>query len=311
VNPALAVVNIDWVEVGNPGNVKDPLTGFVYGSVAYTYSIGKYEVTNAQYAEFLNAKGKSNTAGIYDASMAGIGIFQSGSSGSFSYQVHPDYVNKPVQYVSWFDAARFSNWLGNGQGTGDMETGAYTLDGATSGGPIYRNSGATVWIPSVNEWYKAAYFDPRSQAAGGPTGNDYYWRYPTQSDTITTNDANFLSLTPYYTVGQSTDVGTYSDDPSFFGTYDQGGNIWELHDTWMEPTFGPWQILGSGGDFFSTENKLASGSSRYLFDDVYDGSGLGFRVAGFAPVPEPRSMFLGLALLTSGLLRRNRGRTSL
>jgi hypothetical protein len=52
-----SAVTIDWVTVGNPGNAADD-TG--YGAVAGTYQIGKYEVTNAQYAEFLNAKAASD-----------------------------------------------------------------------------------------------------------------------------------------------------------------------------------------------------------------------------------------------------------
>ena len=145
VTPALAVVNIAWVPVGNAGNAADPLTG--YGSVGYAYNIGKYEVTNSQYAEFLHAKGGSNSYGIYNADMASYGITQSGSAGSYSYGVTSGYANRPVILVSWYDSARFTNWLGNGQGGGDTETGAYTLNGATSG-IVTVNPGATVYIPS-------------------------------------------------------------------------------------------------------------------------------------------------------------------
>jgi sulfatase modifying factor 1 len=215
VSPAFAVVNIDWVQVGNPGNGPDPLTGTLYGAVGYGYSIGKYEVTNAQYAEFLNAKGKTNAYGIFNETTdVQYGITRAGVSGSFTYTVDGGFENKPVNYVSWFDAARFTNWLGNGQGTGDTETGAYTLGGVTSGNAVAKNSGATVYVPSENEWYKAAYFDPTPGAGGG----DNYWLYPTKSNTITTADANYN-----ISVGHSTDVGTYALDPSFYGTFDQGG----------------------------------------------------------------------------------------
>ena len=78
--------------------------------------------------------------------------------------------NKPITFVSWFDAARFCNWLHNGQPSGAQnaattEDGAYTLNGATSGVAISKNATAKVWIPSENEWYKAAYYDPTK---GGP-----------------------------------------------------------------------------------------------------------------------------------------------
>jgi hypothetical protein len=101
--------------------------------VAYAYQIGKHEVTNSQYGAFLNAKGASNSGAIYNSSMTSTGITQTGSSGNFSYSVTSGFENKPVVYVSWFDAARFANWMMNGQGSNDMETGAYTLNGATSG----------------------------------------------------------------------------------------------------------------------------------------------------------------------------------
>jgi formylglycine-generating enzyme required for sulfatase activity len=65
--PALAVT-IDWVTVGLPGNMADEQTGF--GAVDYTYRISKYEVTNAQYVEFLNAVAASDPNGLYNSEMA-------------------------------------------------------------------------------------------------------------------------------------------------------------------------------------------------------------------------------------------------
>ena len=155
ISSASATITMDWVTVGNANNAADT-TG--YGSVDHTYQVGKYEVTNAQYGEFLNAKGQTNANGIYNARMAGYGITQTGSSGSYTYSVTSGYENKPVVLVSWFDAARFSNWMSNGQGNGNMENGAYTLNNAISG-IITANVGATVYIPSEDEWYKAAYYN--------------------------------------------------------------------------------------------------------------------------------------------------------
>jgi sulfatase modifying factor 1 len=204
---------MDWVTIGNANNAADQLTG--YGSVDHAYRIGKYEVTNAQYGEFLNAKGQSNTNAIYNSNMPTYGITQTGTSGSFSYTVTTALAQRPVVYVSWFDAARFANWMMNGQGSGDMETGAYTLNGATSG-IITANIGAQVYLPSENEWYKAAYYN---------AANTSYSLYPNGQNAITTADANYD-----YSVGSSTNVGTYSGDPSSYGTNDQGGNVWEWND---------------------------------------------------------------------------------
>ena len=81
ITSASATVTMDWVSIGNVNNAADT-TG--YGAVDHAYRIGKYEVTNAQYGEFLNAKGQSNSNDIYNASMPTYGITQSGTSGSFS-----------------------------------------------------------------------------------------------------------------------------------------------------------------------------------------------------------------------------------
>jgi formylglycine-generating enzyme required for sulfatase activity len=86
---------------------------------------------------------------------------------------------KPVNVVSWFDAARYCNWLHNGRGNGSTETGAYTLNGATSGNAVAKNPGALYWIPTENEWYKAAYH----KSGGRNTG---YWAYATQSNAAPT-----------------------------------------------------------------------------------------------------------------------------
>jgi sulfatase modifying factor 1 len=278
--PALAVVNIDYVSVGNAGNAADSST---YGAVSYAYNIGKYEVTNAQYGEFLNAKGASNSNGVYNASMASYGITQSGSSGSFTYNVTGALANRPVVYVSWYDAARFANWLLNGQGSGDMETGAYTLTGST--GLIAVNPGSQIHLPSEDEWYKAAYYN-------GDTAS--YSLYPNGQNTITTADANYIDSS----VGSPTNVGTYSGDPSSYGTFDQGGNVWEWNDA---------VISGSsrglrGGSWSVNENNLRA-SFRFNFDPPNEYDFVGFRVAS---VPEPTSVLLTMFAGGLMLIRRKR-----
>jgi hypothetical protein len=183
ITSAAASVTIDYVSVGHAGNAADS-TG--YGAVAYAYQIGKYEVTNAQYGEFLNAvdPGGANANGVYNSNMGsnargGITYTPDAASGA-KYTIRTSMGDKPVNYVSWYDAARFTNWLGNGQGSGSTETGAYTLSGNT--GIITKNPGATVYLPSEDEWYKAAYYDPTPGAGGG----DNYWLHATQSDTAPT-----------------------------------------------------------------------------------------------------------------------------
>ena len=146
--PTARAITINTVPVGNVGNGNDPATGGLYGGVGYAYRIGTNEVTNAQYAEFLNAKAASDLLGLYNTSMgsdARGGITRSGVSGSFSYAMKTDMGNKPVNYVSWYDSIRFANWLNNGQGTGDTETGAYTLLGGTPMPSNGNGSAQTFW----------------------------------------------------------------------------------------------------------------------------------------------------------------------
>jgi hypothetical protein len=130
--PAAFAVAIDWVTVGAPGNAADtnpvncgPSHASPCGAVTTPYKIGKYEVTNAQYAEFLNAVAATDTNALYNANMGSNatfgGITRSGAPGSYSYAVKSGFASKPVTYVSFWDAARFSNWLQNGQPHGPAD----------------------------------------------------------------------------------------------------------------------------------------------------------------------------------------------
>lgn len=306
VTPVFAVVNITYVTVGNAGNAPDDWSG--NGAVAYAYQIAKNETTISQYAEFLNAVAATDTYNLYNTSMTTSfinGISRSGSSGSFTYSVAPGSGNKPITYVSWFDAARFTNWLHNGQPTGGQtalttEDGAYTLNGATSGVSVSKNVGATVWIPSGSEWFKAAYYDPTKGGTGG------YWLHANQSDTMTSNSIGVAGAANFHDgdfVGHPgmalTDVGAYgANSDSYYGTNDQAGNVWE----WTDAVNGPLRML-RGGDWSNPEFLLRSSSPIEdvpTVEDVY----FGFRVA--SAVPEPSGIVL--TMLASGmmLVRRKR-----
>jgi formylglycine-generating enzyme required for sulfatase activity len=279
ITSASATVTMDWVSIGNANNAADT-TG--YGAVDHAYKIGKYEVTNAQYGEFLNAKGQSNSSDIYNTNMPNYGITQSGISGSFTYTVTTALANRPVVLVSWFDATRFANWMMNGQGGGDMETGAYTLNNATSG-IITANIGAQVYIPSENEWYKAAYYN---------AANASYSLYPNGQNTITTEDANYSD-----SVGSSTNVAAYSDAPSSYGTNDQGGNVWE----WNDQSNGMSHVV-RGGAFLHNENTLRSSTYGDVDSTAHNGH-IGFRLAA---VPEPTSILLSVLAGGMMMIRRKR-----
>jgi sulfatase modifying factor 1 len=300
--PASAVT-IDWVVVGDPGNAADTPSTNCYaancGSVADPYLISKYEVTNAQYAEFLNLKAAADPLTLYNTNMgsnAQGGIARSGISGGYTYTVKPGFADKPVNYVSFYDSLRFTNWLNNGQGSADTETGAYTLLGGTAtpsnGTTVLRNPGANIFLPSENEWYKAAYYDGLSAT---------YFDYPAGTNTPTvcaapTGAANRANCN--FAVGGLTNVGAYTGSASPYGTFDQGGNVAE----WNE------QIDGSrrgfrGGNWIVVAGSLAA-SLRTSNEPIVEGDGFGFRVASV--VPEPGTGLLLMAGLAGVAARQQR-----
>ena len=292
ITSASASVTMEWVTVGNAGNAAQSesnrahsfIEGDGFGAVGYSYQIGKYEVTNAQYGAFLNAKAATDSYGLYNSSMASYGITQTGSSGNFSYSVTGGLENRPVVYVSWFDAARFSNWLANGQGNGDTETGSYSLLGETSG-VFMVNTGAKAWIPTENEWYKAAYYNG---------GTSTYSLFPNGQDSVTEADAT------YRWSSDATDVG-YGTSSSY-GTFGQGGNVWEWNDAVNDGFFG-WERGLRGGSFADRSNYMRS-SERYFNVTTFEGSDYGFRLA--SAVPEPSSLVLTMLASSVILLRRKR-----
>lgn len=308
------------------------------GAVAYAYRIGKFEVTIAQYTAFLNAVAAvpagSHITDLWnpqmetDLNVAGIARRGSGTAGSpytyvaigpYGQTVEPSFLqsrpaaakstgDRPITYVSWFDAARFCNWLHNGAAVGaDTENGAYTLAGKTNG-IVLKNANAKWWIPSDSEWVKAAYYKGGKDAG--------YWTFPTQSDTepgnsfgakaevgphppfllfpvLKGNQANyevpgigyaltrnedFLDEPLLESQNYLTDVGAFEKSASRYGTYDQGGNVREWTDT-LQP--GPnLDITTKVVDPYDPDGPLyrpARGGSywkesEYLrcnFDDVY------------------------------------------
>jgi formylglycine-generating enzyme required for sulfatase activity len=193
--------------------------------------------------------------------------------------------NRPVVYVSWFDAARMANWMMNGQGSSSTETGAYTLNGANSG-IIVANAGAQVYIPTENEWYKAAYYNG---------GTSTYSLYPNGQDRITYVDANYSWSVDF---ASSTDVGTYNHAPSFYGTFDQGGNVWEFNDAEIG---GSSRGLRGGSRYsFGYDLRASMHSSRIPSSEYNDA---GFRLAS---VPEPSAMLLTMLASNMMLIRRKR-----
>jgi len=288
-----ARIEIEIVTVGNPGNAGDPQTQGAFGAVEYVYAIGKYEVAAGQYTAFLNAVAATDTYALYNVNMwthaQGCKIEQIGSPGSYRYRVAPDWANRPVNFVSWGDAARFANWLHNGQPTGAQdltttEDGSYFLDGMTTDGQlegVVRELDATWVIPAEDEWYKAAY-----HKNDGVTGN--YWNYPTSADSGVShelidpdpgNNATFSGgIVGDWTIGAPyyrTEVGAHENSASPYGTFDQGGNVQEFNETVPEH-----DIRGiRGGSWYWGSPLLAVWERPIDMHSSDQFSDLGFRVA--------------------------------
>ena len=360
---AAMAVDIITVPVGNAGNAGDTeimmwdgTTG--YGAVAYEYRIGKYEVTAGQYRDFLNAVDPTgaNTNNLYNANMDsdqyGCQITWNSSSSTYDFSGKPsgtaaNWENRPVNFVSWYDAAMYANWATSGsinQGAydtstsanwGDSDASAYTgitAHDSDDMDALVSTYGKVYVIPTEDEWYKAAY-----HKNDGVTGN--YYDYPTSSDTPPgyVNNSGNLSGTgnPFteegtdpgnyatydddgepYTIGSPyyrTIVGEWENSDSPYGTFDQGGNVYEWNEVIIDDDYRSCRGMrgGSFSEVFGVGKSvgksdafsgLLSSYRCYNFAPTAEDYEVGFRVS---EVPEPATMAI-LMLGGVGILRRRK-----
>lgn len=320
-NPVLADLVFPMVAVNAPGNRADSRTDL--GAVNYRFSISKFEVTAGQYVTFLNAVARSDPCGLYSSNVndmatrpTGPRIARTGISGNFNYSVASEYANRPINFISWGDAARFCNWLHNGQPEGAQgihttERGSYTLDGAITDAQLLgvtRNGNATFALPTEDEWYKAAYFDPSI------SGGNKYWGFATRSNTTPSNDllspdpgnnANFYQDGAYSLPGfLRTEVGEFENSESPWGTLDQMGNVGEWTETIRSGGF------SVRGESYSTGDSGGATLGYRFVRSVLpseEETKNGFRIVFISSVPEPSSIaFVALALAAVSGLRPRR-----
>jgi formylglycine-generating enzyme len=275
---------IDFVTVGNTGNAADT-TG--YGAVPYEYRIGTYEISQ-------------------DA------ITKATASGMANVTAGPWTGNQPAATISWYEAAAFVNWLNTS--TGKQAAYNLTFSGSWSmslwssadawqlgGENLYRNKDAHYFLPSENEWYKAAYYNP--------AGSDYFL-YPTASSSAPT------------AVASGTDAGTavYNNAASVPATVDsagglssyetmgQGGNAYEWNESGFDGTNnsssedrvvrgGDWVAIPPAGNSYYSLPTLSS-AHRSALRATFEDHHIGFRVAS---VPEPSTYAL-LVMTAAGAL---------
>jgi hypothetical protein len=288
---------MEFVTIGNPGNSPDT-TGVPNpaGAVGYTYDIGKFEVSEDMITKYNANFGTAN----------GLAITKDNRG-----------VNKPATSVSWNEAARFVNWLNTSTGnpaaykfaTGGVNDNIALWTSGDAGYDAsnpYRNSLAKYVLPSSNEWYKAAYYNPNDST---------YYDYANGSNTAPTAVASGTTAgTAVY--GQSMGQGPADVDQagglSPYGVMGLGGNVreWGESSDNLANSSGSLQRGIRGGVWLSAFGELKS-SYREASDPT---SGIfvdGFRVASLssspaAAVPEPGTLLLGTLLGLGGYLGKRR-----
>lgn len=269
------------------------------GRVDYEFRIATTEVTVAQWFDFVQAYSPFY-ADRSDPSFTGLDIYPTSLDPNrpAGFRIITGHENKPTT-MSWLFAARYANWLHNDKATSPnaFETGAYDLRGLPDSPAFYpeRLPGARFWIPSLDEWTKAVYFDP-NRYGQGEAG---YWWYPLGSNEIGVPGPPGVGQTGagYFGVGSITlDVGSYPNSRTPWGLLDASGGVQEWTDSgpgsdperWFER-----YVRGSeAGMSVPAETEFLSlywlHAGRFSFSN-----GPGLRMASVVPTPSVFTVFVG------------------
>ena len=293
--------NMEFVAIGNADNADDT-TGSPTpaGKVEYAYQMGKYEVSRDMVS-------KATAAGVLGITMSDMSSY--GGNG----------VNRPATGVSWNEAARFVNWLNTSEGY----QAAYNFttsgvndnislwnagDGFALGGSsenLFRHKDAQFWLPSMDEWYKAAYYDP---------GSVTYFDFPNGSNTQPTAVASGDGTNEAVYDGQSGPADIMSAGGlSPYGIMGLGGNVYEWEETnySLNNSLPPGSSARGfrGGDWLNDSSVLSS-SFRLNDSPAIEDNNIGFRVASLSSdavaVPEPSSLIMFSTMALSALWYRKR-----
>ena len=289
---------IDFVTIGNAGNANDSGAGggsysSPYGGVEYNYRMGALEISQDMIDKATNL-GMTNVTG-----------------GSWS-------ADRPAADLEWYEAAAFVNWLNTSEGyqaaydltwTGSAwsmslwSTENRATTGVGSGTNAYRHKDAVYFLPSEDEWYKAAF-----HKNDGVTAN--YWDYATASNSAP-DGIDFDGDTSYQAVyndgynqgmpNTTTNVGL----PSSYGIYGGAGNVFEWIESANDGTNdSPTERRNLRGSYWGFEVDKLRSSYRNDNLPTYAAGTVGLRVASV--IPEPTSALLVLTGLGLMAARRRR-----
>ncbi|GJQ29489.1 MAG: hypothetical protein HBSAPP03_13730 [Phycisphaerae bacterium] len=349
--PALAQPDpsgIDFVTITHPGNAAwagngtpgDRAVG--RGAVGYEYRIGRYEVTTAQWVEFFNAaydRADAPLPHLFPPNFWGAVGATPNNPGRQRWTVPAGNEMLPVGNISWRMAAMYCNWLHNDKsldraaflnGAYDVSTFGYVGGSAVFTDQLTRHTDARFWIPSWDEWLKAAHYDPYKVNGDGTTGG--WWTQPNGTNTplwygppgvrvgVVNNqpvpDPNgpFAQANAGWHPGQfpgtpfSIPLGAYPGIASPFGLLDVAGATTE----WTEG------VISLGGQPFArvfdgsqwdislssalAKDLLANRGGDFPSLSTYD---LGFRIA--SQIPGPWGLTAGVLLCIRAIGRSRKG----
>ncbi|MFO0830874.1 MAG: SUMF1/EgtB/PvdO family nonheme iron enzyme [Phycisphaerales bacterium] len=313
--------DFQWATIGSPGNATcpivppDPIPLDITrnrGRVDYEYRISKLEITTTQWVDFINAFEDADPTLLPPGARFVHGPFHMGAildpndtTGIGRRLVNPNIPNAailPVTGTTWEEAALYVNWLHNGKsadprslwdGAYDVTTWTRNDDGSFNHGA--RRPDAKFWIPTLDEWVKAGYYDPDRYGAdqGG------WWLYPNRSDApmiagFPGSGAQTSATMDIFGGALGIPLGAYSDQVSPWGLLDVSGGRYEWMDTWFHPGFdpdGPYDprniskcFAASGLDVLPYESY--NGAVYHIGSDVPMYFGMAsFRIAGAIPSP--------------------------
>lgn len=317
-----AVGNAPWAGDGTPG---DRAIG--RGGVNYEYNIGRFEVNTAQWVEFMNA--------VYDRPAGDTipHVLQTGFWGAASttpinsanpaarrWTTPAGNEMRAVGGITWRTAAIYCNWLCNNKSLDQSAfmNGAYDVStfgfealpfGQRFTDQLAHTPGARYYIPTWDEWLKAAHYDPQKQNSDGSVGG--WWTYSNGSDQpwigarpSAGGTANF----GFSGTGPNSPfiipLGAYSGT-SPWGLYDVAGATTEWTESVLTDGIGRRFRINDGSPWNSSLGTSIADSLYTEYGDVVPNDpdlSFGFRLA--MAIPAPSSLGLLFCCTVYTLKRR-------